>query len=105
MTYSYKSTDQLEKGDYLYTPDFFRFRIPGTGFSEYFSPFAVWQVSQVRRKKVTLILVGSKNWVDVSAVRPNRHYSITIKPEGRELGGGKWVRFIGKQPPWDLEVE
>ena len=103
MTYSYKSTDQLEKGDYLYTPDFYLF--PDYGVHQGVSPYAVWNVTEVTRYVVVLILMGSKDWVNVSTVDRDYHYSITIKPEGREHGGGKWVRFIGKQPPWDLEVE
>ena len=106
MTYSYKSTDKLEVGDYIYTPDFLvswggRLSVPT---SSGFSPFAVWKVNHVTRKKVSLILLGSKDWIDVSALGPTGHYSITIKPEGPEKhGDGKFVRYIGKRPPWSLE--
>ena len=96
MTYSYKSTDKLEVGDHLYTPDF---RVCPD-----YSPFAIWRVDRVKRKCVDLVLLGSKDWVDIPSGRRSRAHTLRIKPEGPEKhGDGKFVRYIGKRPPWALE--
>ena len=96
---TYRSTDKLEKGDHVYTPDFYRFSDRGIHYPP--SPFAVWRVNHVTRKYVTLILLGSKDWVDIPATTRSLHSSIKLRREGPEKhGDGKFVRYIGKKPPW-----
>ena len=89
MTYSYKSTDKLEAGDYIYWPDFAVFTDGSL------SSFAVCRVNHIRHSDLTVIVVGSREMFKGGR---KVHLSKRI-----DRGSDRHVRYIGKRPPWALE--
>ena len=75
MDFTYKSTDQLEVGDYIYWPDFMH--VPA------FGPYAVCKV--IWSKGVHLNVEVNGDGVSRRIMRPSTDV---------------FVRYIGKRPPW-----